>query len=203
MRATVGLLWQEVMPVADQLKELSRQLTAPTTFLELDRPSDAHWLARVLPGMEPFRHTRRIESRLMKIAAEADLVETDAEVLRQAAQSLAELRSGAHLVAMLPPAARAPPVDNSQAAFARLIARTASLAGEGTLVREAPETRAMMFMLRAINRTVIHVARSVSEPVGALSDRAAEDEKTAIVAVVLIASGATLLSLVILLMMQL
>ena len=51
----------------------------------------------------------------------------------------------------------------------------------------------MMFMLRAINRTVIHVARTVSEPVGSLSDRAASDEKTAMVAVVLIFSAATLL----------
>ena len=51
MRQTVGLIWEEVIPVADQLKELSRQVTAPTAFLELDRPSDAHWLARILPGM--------------------------------------------------------------------------------------------------------------------------------------------------------
>ena len=34
-----------------------------------------------------------------------------------------------------------------------------------------PETRAMMFVLRSINRTVIHVARSVSEPVGSLRAR--------------------------------
>ncbi|MGB0590823.1 MAG: sensor histidine kinase [Myxococcota bacterium] len=203
MRQTVGLIWEEVIPVADQLKELSRQVTAPTAFLELDRPSDAHWLARILPGMEPFRHTQRIERRLLTIAAAANLPDSDSELLRKAATSLSELREGDRLVAMIPPAARDPSVTTSEAAFARLSEITAKLASEGTLVREAPETRAMMFMLRTINRTVIHVARSVSEPVGALSGRAAEDEKTAMVAVGLIASGAMLLSLVILLMIQL
>ena len=203
MRQTVGLIWEEVIPVADQLKELSRQVTAPTAFLELDRPSDAHWLARILPGMEPFRHTQRIERRLLTIAAAANLPESDSELLRKAANSLAELREGKRLVAMVPPSARDPSITTSEAAFSRLSEITAKMASEGTLVRQAPETRAMMFMLRAINRTVIHVARSVSEPVGALSGRAAEDEKTAMVAVGLIASGAMLLSLVILLMIQL
>jgi two-component system NtrC family sensor kinase len=203
MRQTVGLIWEEVIPVADQLKELSRQVTAPTAFLELDRPSDAHWLARILPGMKPFRHTQRIERRLLTIAAAADLPDSDSELLRKAATSLAELREGKRLVAMVPPASRDPLVTTSEAAFARLSEATAKLASTGELVREAPETRAMMFMLRAINRTVIRVARSVSEPVGALSGRAADDEKTAMVAVGVIASVATLLSLVILLMIQL
>ena len=203
MRQTVGLIWEEVIPVADQLKELSRQVTAPTVFLELDRPSDAHWLARILPGMEPFRHTQRIERRLLTIAAAANLPESDSELLRKAANSLAEFREGKRLVAMIPPTSRDPSVTTSEAAFASLSEITAKLASAGTLVRESPETRAMMFMLRAINRTVIHVARSVSEPVGALSGRAAEDEKTAMVAVGLVASGAMLLSLVILLMIQL
>ena len=161
MRQTVGLIWEEVIPVADQLKELSRQVTAPTAFLELDRPSDAHWLARILPGMEPFRHTQRIERRLLTIAAAANLPDSDSELLRKAANSLSELREGDRLVAMIPPSARDPSVTTSEAAFARLSEITAKLASEGTLVREAPETRAMMFMLRTINRTVIHVARSV------------------------------------------
>ena len=203
MRQTVALIWEEVIPVADQLKELSRQVTAPTAFLELDRPSDAHWLARILPGMEPFRHTQRIERRLLTIADAADLPDSDSELLRKAAKSLSELREGKRLVAMVPPSVRDPSVISSEAAFARLSETTAKMASDGSLVREAPETRAMMFMLRSINRTVIHVARTVSEPVGALSGRAAEDEKTAMVAVGLIASGATILSLIILLMIQL
>ena len=203
MRRTVGLIWEEVISVADQLKEFSSQVTAPTTFLELERPSDAHWLARILPGMKPFRHTRRIERRLKTIADAADLPQSDAELLRRAARDLAELRDGSHLVEMLPPEARAPPVSTSEQAFERLIERTTERALDGTLVRESSETRAMMFMLRAINRTVIHVARSVSEPVGSLSARAAEDEQTAMVGVVLIFSAAIVLSLLILLMIQL
>ena len=203
MRQNVGLIWEEVIPVADQLKELSRQVTAPTSFLELGRPSDAHWLARILPGMEPFRHTQRIERRLLTIADAANLPESDSELFRKAAKSLSELREGKRLVAMMPPSIRDPSLQTSEAAFARLSELTAQMASDGSLVREAPQTRAMMSMLRAINRTVIQVARTVSEPVGALSGRAAEDEKTAMVAVGLIASGAMLLSLVILLMIQL
>lgn len=203
MRQTVALIWEEVIPVADQLKELSRRVTAPTSFLELGRPSDAHWLARILPGMDPFRHTQRIEGRLLRIADAANLPEADRELFIKAAKSLAELREGKRLVAMVPPSARDPSMTTSEEAFSRLSEFTAKMASDGSLVREAPETRAMMSMLRAINRTVIQVARTVAEPVGALSGRAAEDEKTAMVAVGLIASGATLLALVILLMIQL
>ena len=67
MQVCLKFLWEEVMPVSEQLKELSRKVTAPSAFLELEQPRDAQWLARLLPSTDPFRHTRRIERRLNQL----------------------------------------------------------------------------------------------------------------------------------------
>lgn len=203
LRQTVTLLWEEVMPVSEQLKELSRKVTAPSAFLELEQPRDAQWLARLLPSTDPFRHTRRIERRLNQLGDHPLLPLADQSTMKGSAEALRALRTGATFRARVVPDLELPEFESNEQIFRWLVGQTASMARDGELAATSPEVQSIGRLLRDINRTVIRSARQVAGPVGELSGRVASNEKTTTVAVSVIAGVATVLSLFILLMMQL
>lgn len=208
LRESVTVIWEEVIPVANDLKELSRRLRVPEEFLVLRRPSDVQWVARLLPRLDAFGHIREVEDRLATLASKESLSDADGHALGEVAERLAAFRTGKQLKrsiqAELAPDRRASAeAETSEEAFDALIGRTVELASSGALARASPETRATTRALRRLNRTVMSAARAVNEPLASMQLRADEDEKTAILAVLFIAGGALVLSLLMLLMIQL
>ncbi|MCB9727613.1 MAG: HAMP domain-containing protein [Deltaproteobacteria bacterium] len=207
LRESVTLIWEEVMPVASQMKDLSRQLRAPEEFLDLRRPSDAVWLARLLPSLQPFQHLRTVEARLDRLVETPALPAEDRETLSAVSQALEDFRQGDGLRAAIagPEGAAAlglPETGSSDAIFDALVRRTVKQANERVLTASSPEVRAMTRALRRINRAVMEASRAISDPIRDLNLRAASDEKAATLAVLLITAGALVLSLVILFMIQ-
>jgi signal transduction histidine kinase len=84
-----------------------------------------------------------------------------------------------------------------------LVDRVIVAAGEGALVKGDPSARAVIRALRRINRVVISASRGVAEPIRALNERAASEEKAATLGVIVIGCVALGLALLMLLMVQL
>jgi two-component system NtrC family sensor kinase len=207
LRESVTLIWEEVMPVASQMKVLSRQISTPEEFLELRKPSDAGWLARLLPSLQPFQHLRTLEARLTRLADTPTLPPSGREALRQASERLEAFRAGQALLAVAggPEGLSAlglASTDSSEAIFDGLVRRVTKLANDRALTERSPEVLAMRRALTHINRTVMKSYEAVSQVIGDLNARAAGDEKAATLAVLLITAGALVLSLVILFMIQ-
>ncbi len=205
LRDSVTLIWEEVMPVASQMKALSRQLNAPEEFLELRKPSDAGWLARLLPSLQPFQHLRTLEARLDRLADTKTLPPEGRDALSAASQRLRSFREGDSLrSALAAPDGALGLADarTSEAIFDALVRRVVKQANERVLEPRSPEILAMRRSLTQINRTVMKAYESVSHLIGDLNQRAASDEKAATLAVLLITAGALLLSLLILFMIQ-
>ena len=208
LRESVTVVWEEVMPIASQLKDLSRRLRAPEEFLDLRRPTDPQWLTRLLPTLDPFAHTERLEERLEQLTRRSILTEPDSARLRTVLDELRGFRQGPALGRDLKIVAPADLLSNggtaltSEALFDVLVARTVQKANDGELTGGSREARSMVRALRRINSQVIKASRDVSEPIRDMNERAAADEKAATLAVLVIASGALLLSLAMLLMIR-
>jgi two-component system NtrC family sensor kinase len=212
LRQSMSLLWEEVMPVSAQLKDLSRRLRAPEEFLAMRRTSDADWLARLLPTMEPFQHTLRIEERLSALAQHPALPEEDKIAFLNVVEASRVFRLGHDLekvvrskkVTQLSLLKKNLPASSSnEEVFQSLVQRIVQEAQSGTLQPNSLETQLMVRFLRMINRSVISASRAVSLPINDLVVRAANEEKAATLAVILIAMAALLLSLIMLFVIRL
>ena len=208
LRESVTVVWEEVMPIASQLKDLSRRLRAPEEFLDLRRPTDPQWLTRLLPTLDPFAHTLRLEDGLEKLTRSHILAEEDRAGLEVVLEELRGFRQGSalgrDLKIVAPPdlqEAAGGPL-SSEALFDILVTRTVQKANDGELTGGSREARSMVRALRRINSQIIKASRDVSEPIREMNDRAAADEKAATLAVLVIASGALLLSLAMLVMIR-
>lgn len=207
LRESVTVIWEEVVPVSSRLRSLSRRLRAPEEFLALKRPSDAAWLQRLLPTLEPFEQLRDVEERLTRLTRQAPLAGRDRESLEAVVAKLGAFRAGPDLALALAgedvEGITGEPQLTSQVLYERLIRQTVKRANEGQLTESAPETRATIRALRRTNRFVVEALRELAAPMRGLSDRAASDEKAATLAVILIASAALVLSLLMLIISQL
>ena len=208
LQRSVTVMWQEVMPVATDLKELSRRLRAPEEFLTVRRPSDQQWIERLLPRVEPFRHLEEVERRLAAIASNPEFPASDIAPLARVGERLRVFRTGPALAGALKADAAGIPegVDagsSSVQLYQGLVDRVIVSAGEGSLVKGDPSARAVIRALRRINRAVISASRGVAEPIRALNERAASEEKAASLAVIVIGCVALGLALLMLIMVQL
>ena len=207
LRASFTLLWEDAMPIATRLKSLSRRLQAPEEFLEMKRSSDALWVSRLLPRLEPFRTIRQVEDSLTDLLEADQLSDADRKTLEGVVTRLSEFRTGPELREAIAKGERLSrelaDVSNSENLYHELVAKTVSLAAKGELSLPTEESYVTVRALRQINRVVIESARAIAEPLKSLQTRAADDEKAARLAVLVIGIGATLLSLVMLLMVQL
>jgi len=206
LRASFTLLWEEAMPISTRLKGLSRRLQAPEEFLEMKRPSDAQWISRLLPRLEPFRTIRQVEESLKGLLEADELSASDRAVLDGVVKRLRTFRTGMELRNAVAKGERlsrelsgAP---DSETLYSRLVEKTVSLAARGELSLPTEESYVTIRALRQINRVVIEAARAIADPLKNLQTRAADDEKAARLAVLIIAIAATVLSLVMLLMVQ-
>lgn len=208
LQRSVTVVWQEVMPVSTDLKELSRRLRSPEEFLTVRRPSDQQWIERLLPRVDPFRHLEEVEARLDAIASNPELPSADVAPLAKVAERLRSFRTGPTLVRALKSDAAGIPegvetANDSRAFYENLVEVVIGRAGRGELVKGDPAARAVIRALRRINRAVISASRGVADPIAALNERAASEEKAATMAVMVIGGIALGVSLLMLIMIQL
>lgn len=209
LRESVTILWEEVIPAATEMRELSRRIRLQEDFLDLDDSRDAEWVARSLPGVEPFQKIRRVEATLSELAKKDPLPAVGRARFLAVANDLRAFRTGPALTMLLlqETAGQGLPAldssDTSEEAWDGLVRRTVKLAHEGALETGAPEARATILALRQINRQLIEGSREVQQPIRLISDQASSDEQAATLAVVLISLGATMLSLLMLVLLQL
>lgn len=211
LRESVALMW-EVMPVLSQLKDFSWRLRSHEKYLDLREPTDAQWLARLLPSLEPFDQIRRLEQRVEQLMVSPLLDDSLRARVEAVTTGLRGFREGPALAETLalvapdfltPDAATPMETMASEELYRVLVERTIARAAEGQLTASSREARSMVRAFRRINREVIEAAREVSEPIHELNERAAADEKAATVTVASIATGALLVSLVMLLVIRL
>ncbi len=210
LRESVTLIWQEVIPVSGQLKELTRRVRAPEEFLTLKRSTDAQWLQRLLPSLDPFEELALIRARLEVLAASDEVAASDRRAFEGIVDKLEAFETGRALVEAvasedLPELATGADGAEltSRALFEQLTRRTVKRANEGRLTAGSAEARGMIRALRRINRTIMEASRDLALPIRAMNERAESDEKGATLAVILIASAALLLSLLMLAVSQL
>ena len=213
LRRSVTVVWKEVIPVSNQLKGLSRQLKSAEELFAFKRPSDATWLQQVLPSLEPFTGPQGLDvaaRRLEALAAAEDaLAAADRAELGAIAQRMRAFMGGRDLLdavagedvaELLEPEGADLP---SEELYDRLVRRTLKRASLGELGPTSAETRAGVRVLRRINRELVDTIRALSGPIRAIDQRAEADERATSVAVVVIASVALVLSLLMLWMSQL
>ena len=200
LREGLTVMWEGVEPVRNRLKDLARQLLALEQFLELKRPGDAEYLNELLPT--PFVRLRAIEMRLSALAASDDAAETDRQLLGDVAATLRSFRLGNEVVAVLDKEglSRLGPGEerSSEAVYERLIRRVIKLANEGRLKKSSPESRATTRALRAVDKAANEAHRELHRRIRALPERAASEERAATIAVILTASGALAVSVIML-----
>jgi two-component system NtrC family sensor kinase len=204
LRESMAVVWQDVSPIAGKLRSVSRRLRAPEEFLVLRKASDSEWLQRLLPTVKPFEKLKDIEGQLRAIISSGKLADTDKLSISKVVDNINEFRQTTTLFQVVKPHnLKGMTSQRNETLFRELIERTVSRARAGQLTSVSPETRATIRCLRKINRFVIESLRALAEPVRTLNERATADEKAATLAVILIASGALVLSLLMLIMSQL
>ena len=207
LRASFTVLWEEVIPVSNQLKSLSQRLETPEEFLEMKRPGDAQWVIRILPRLEPFQALRRLEGDLEALTTRPELEPGDRESFAEVLSTLRTFRTSRSLLTAVAKGQRLSKAlageRDSEAIFAELVSRTVALAASGDLSLAREESYVMIRALRQTNRLVKDAARSMSAPISAIQTRAAKDEEAARLAVLVIGACALGLSLLMLLMVQL
>ncbi len=210
LRRAMTVLWNDLTPMSNQLRAFSRQLKSAEELLALRRPNDAQWLQQVLPALEPFGDAQGFQSiaaRLQTIAASDAVSDAEERDLAALAGALRAFASGKELAETTPreDLSEAPldaTLDNAQF-YDHLVRRTLKQASLGTLHADSPEARASARVLRRINREVNEAIRQLAGPIRALDQRTDEDERSSTLTVVIIASGALLLSIVMLVVAQL
>jgi signal transduction histidine kinase len=214
LRRSVTVVWKEVIPVSNQMKALSRQLKSAEELFAFKRPSDATWLQQVLPSLEPFGGPQGLDlaaKRLENLAqAEDALAEEDRAELGLIAVRMRRFIEGRDLLDMLTGEGGAKLlIDGDRGElpndelYDRLVRRTLKKASVGELDVKSDETRLSVRVLRRINRELGDTVRALSGPIRAIDQRAEEDERTTSLAVIIIASVALILSLLMLWMSQL
>ena len=199
LRESFMVTWQGIAPIATELKELSRGVREPQEFLELRRPSDAHYLHQFLP--RPFERFRDVESKLRTLVELSDVVASDRRRLVKAADRLKGFRLGSELKEAIG-------VDNltqelseqptNEDFFKQLIRGTIKAANEGRLTNRSLQARATIKALRRIDVVVNDARKELQKSLRDLPDRARQEARAATTWMVLIAAGALLLSLLIL-----
>lgn len=212
LRESVTVVWKEVIPVSNQLAALSRQLKSAEELFAFKRPTDAQWIQQILPTLEPFGGPQGIDlaaRRLERLAADGGgLAAVDREELRVIATRLQAFGDGRELAELItqrelgealfeggPPASRE--------LYDRLVRRALKRANLGELTGVSEESRSVVRVLRRINREVSEAVRALSAPIRAIDERAEADERATSLAVIISATGALIISLLMLWMSQL
>lgn len=215
LRRSVTVLWKELNPRRDQLRALSRQLTNVVELLALRRPSDAERLRQVLPELKPFAHNQDagmldlLIGRLEEVAQSDDIGESDGEELVKIAKGLRDFTTGTDFAEAITAdevpdllTAGQPPPNNAEL-YDRLVRRTAQKATTGELSATSPEARATTRVIRRLNREIDTGVRNLGGPIESINRRIAENERESTLAVIVIATGALLVSILMLIVAQL
>ena len=212
LRRAMTVLWNDLTPMSNQLRAFSRQLKSAEELLALKRPNDAQWLQQVLPALEPFDGAQgfaSIAARLRIIAGSEAISDAEEHDLAALADTLNAFATGRDLAENAPgedlvevPNEAPAATDNAQF-YDHLVRRTLKQASLGALRADSPEAKTTARVLRRLNREVNDAIRQLSGPIRNLDQRTDEDERASTLTVVIIASGALLLSIVMLVVAQL
>jgi two-component system NtrC family sensor kinase len=204
LRASVTVLWKELVPTTNQLRILSRQIKSVEEFLGFRRAGDLQWLQQALPGLEPFGGQYGLDmaaSRLREIATGDSVVATEAQTIGAVAATLEAFASGRALIEAAALSESPDALDNSSF-YKAFVARLLTVAQEGRLDAASPETAAMVRVLRRINRELNEAVKALGGPVRQLDLRIEEEQRTSTIVAIGIALAALLLALVLLALVQ-
>jgi len=207
LRASVTVIWRDVVPITLNLRSLSRRIKAPERFLSMERPTHQQSLKHALLGMDPFGDLRHIEERLETLDQTGSLASQDADVVRGVRGALERFRTSGDLQGSVAGATieglEVDPSTPSEEVYRRIVRLTVKRVNEGGLTKRSPEVRATKRVLRRINRVVVEALRDLGRPVEGLHMRAESDERDATLTVVVVATVALLISLIMLFVSQL
>ncbi|MFT7580842.1 MAG: two-component system NtrC family sensor kinase [Myxococcota bacterium] len=207
LRGSVTVLWQEVIPIQNDLRALSRRVKSVEELFAWKRPNTPRIIHELLPGLEPFKR-RGIGvaiNRLDALAKNESLAEPDRAAFAAARSSLAEFVSGSALVEATE-GEPLPDIDHGLSSgefYEQLVYETVRKANAGTLDRNSAEARATAKVLRRLYRATADVTRQLSRAVAEIDQRVDREERATTLTVVITAGGALLLSLLMLAMSQL
>lgn len=205
-RRAATLLWREVIPMHDQLDGLMRQLKTVEGMVRRFNVTDQPLLRRMMPKTRPFVGPTSIEAIVARLdnVADTPLLHEDeraafVEVRRQLVE-FAESRVLADAVAGVAPkdlVSLADPLPSADL-YDQLLRRANKLLTEDSLTAESQEARALAMVLRRIQVTLQPVAQTIAQQITAVDGRAEARERSTTLAVVIVATGALLLSLLML-----
>ncbi len=198
LRRSVTVIWKEVIPISNQLEELARQLQAAEELFSLERPSDAGWLLRVLPTLEPFDgpHGIGVAAERLRALTEdgAPLAEADRQALVAIAGKLERFLGGRDFADAVAGeelgelADVRDPIPNDEL-YDALVRRTLKKASVGELTALSAEARASVRVFRRLNRAVDAAVKALANPIQLIDERAQAEERATTLAVVIIARG--------------
>ena len=202
-RESVAIIWQEVNPMSLDLRGMLRKVQAQDEYLGGGkRNSDIEYLQRALPKLKVFEQFRNIEDRIESIVSSGKINESDRQNLVEVQRKIASFREGKELFRAINGREMALPDQQSSDLYAYLITKVVTLANQGKLHSSSPESIVLRRALRKISHVIINLRQMLDTQVQNLDERAAEDEKVATLAVILIASAALIISLLMLFISQ-
>ena len=202
-RESVAIIWQEVNPMSLELRRKLREVQAQDEYLGGNqRNSDVEYLQRALPKLKVFNKFKEIEQRIADVASTGKLGDSDRQSLLGIQQLMMSFREGEELYRTVKGREIELEEMSAEQLYDFLVGRVVELASEGRLHRSTAELAVLRRALRKISHVIIKVEKSLNDQVQTLDKRAAEDEKVATLAVILIASAALLISLLMLFISQ-
>ena len=202
-RESVAIIWQEVNPMSLELRRKLREVQAQDEYLGGNqRNSDVEYLQRALPKLKVFNKFKEIEQRIADVASTGKLGDSDRQSLLGIQQLMVSFREGEELYRTVKGREIELEEMSAEQLYDFLVGRVVELASQGRLHRSTAELAVLRRALRKISHVIIKVEKSLNDQVQTLDKRAAEDEKVATLAVILIASAALLISLLMLFISQ-
>ena len=202
-RESVAIIWQEVNPMSLELRRKLREVRAQDEYLAgTQRNSDIEYLQRALPKLQVFEKFKEIEDRISEIVSREKLGDSDTTRLLAVKEELQAFRTGTELYRTIQDRELELEEASGEDLYASLVGRVVELAKLGRLHASTAEFTVVRRALRKVAHVIIEVEKELNDQVQTLDARAAEDEKVATLAVILIASAALLISLMMLFISQ-
>jgi two-component system NtrC family sensor kinase len=202
-RESVAIIWQEVNPMSLDLRGMLRKVQAQDEYLGGGkRNRDIEYLQRALPKLKVIEQFINIEERIESIVSSGKINEYDRQNLVEVQRKIALFREGDELFRAINGREMELSSQRSSELYDFLITKVVTLANQGKLHSSSPESIVLRRALRKISHVIINLRQMLDTQVQNLDERAAEDEKVATLAVILIASAALIISLLMLFISQ-
>lgn len=208
LRENIVFIRAGVLPVADQVRDLSQSLRGFSEALERRRQSDLEWQRSYLPGLQPFARIERLAERVERMIERPALQENDQDSLRVIRAQVTRLRDGSELHESLAAdevqravldtiLARVSPPHTNQQVYEAYAKSFVQLVNEGRPEAALHVQSGLRTILRQMRKDVVTLQRDLERAVDAIHARAEDDEERAMLGVLVVASIALLVSLLV------